>query len=132
MGVLVFMVCRENPASAIAIALARAGTWMDDAQVQSIVHRLRHEYDEHSPPGSFDRGGFVSAALTRAAHDIEVNPNFRPQRRAGLRQRLERARDQTGGLRSDILWAMSRLQDGVMPPRQHWRAGWVRSPASGG
>jgi hypothetical protein len=107
------MVCRENPASSIAIALARAGSWLDDAQVQSIVHQLRHEFDGHAPPPGWDRATFVNQELERARHHIEANPNFRPDRRAGLRNRLSRAHEQTGNLRDDILWAMSRLTDGV-------------------
>ena len=104
------MVCRENPASSIAIALARAGSWLDDAQVQSIVHQLRHEFDGHAPPPSWDRSTFLGQELERARHHIDANPNFRPDRRAGLRNRLNRAHEQTGGLRDDILWAMSRLE----------------------
>lgn len=107
------MVCRENPASSVAIALARGGSWLDDAQVQSIVHQLRHEFDGHAPPPGWDRATFLSQELGRARHHIEANPNFRPDRRAGLRNRLGRAHEQTGGLRDDILWAMSRLPDGV-------------------
>lgn len=107
------MVCRENPASSIAIGLARTGTWMDDAQVQSIVHRLRHEFNGHAPPPSYRRDEFVAAALDRSERSIDANPNLGRERRQGLRNRLARAREQTGGLRDDILWAMSRLEDGV-------------------
>src|SRR6187551_2239647 len=107
------MVCRENPASSIAIALARSGSWLDDAQVQSIVHRLRHEFSDHQPPAGWDRDMYLSRELDRAVTAIDRNPNFRRDRRAGLQRRLARAREQTGGLRSDIIWAMSRLPDGV-------------------
>src|SRR6478609_3316811 len=107
------MVCRENPASSIAIALAGSGSWLDDAQVQSIVHQLRHEFSPDAPPPTWSRGTFLVRELDRAERDIDTNPNFRPDRRAGLRSRLARARGQTDALRSDILWAMSRLPDGV-------------------
>lgn len=107
------MVCRENPTSSIAIALARTGTWLDDAQVQSIVHRLRHEYAPDQPPRGYDRDIFLLRQLERSEADIENNPVFRPERRTGLRNRLARAREQTLGLRDDILWALSRLPDGV-------------------
>src|SRR4051794_19064145 len=106
------MVCRENPTSSIAIALARTGTWLDDAQVQSIVHRLRHEYASDQPPPGYDRDTFLMRQLDRSETDIEHNPVFRSERRAGLRNRLVRAREQTLGLRDDILWALSRLPDG--------------------
>src|SRR3954470_8743656 len=98
------MVCRENPASSIAIALARAGSWLDDAQVQSIVHQLRHEFRDHQPPPGWDRSVFVGRELDRAEGDINRNPNFRRERRAGLRRRLESARAESGALRNDILW----------------------------
>ncbi len=107
------MVCRENPASSIAIALARSGSWLDDAQVQSIVHQLRHEFSGHQPPVGWDRDAYLVRELDRASNDIDRNPNFRRDRRAGLRRRLDRARQETGGLRDDIIWAMSRLPDGV-------------------
>lgn len=107
------MVCRQNAASSVAIALARAGSWLDDAQVQSIVHRLRHEYSGSQPPAGWDRTAYLTRELQRAENTIEVNPNFRPQRRAGLRARLARAREDNDGLPDDILWALSRLPDGV-------------------
>ena len=107
------MVCRENPTSSIAIALARTGTWLDDSQVQSIVHRLRHEYASDQPPPGYDRDTFLIRQLDRSDADIENNPVFRSERRAGLRNRLARAREETVGLRDDILWALSRLPDGV-------------------
>lgn len=107
------MVCRENPASSIAIALARSGSWLDDAQVQSVVHQLRHEFSGHQPPNGWDRDDYLARELRRSEQNIDTNPNFRPDRRAGLRRRLARAHEQTGGLRDDIIWAMSRLPDGV-------------------
>ncbi len=107
------MVCRTNPASSVIMALARDGSWLDDAQVQSIVHRLRHEYSQHSVPQGWDRDEVASRELDRAERAISLNPNLRPQRRAGLRARVARARSETGGLDQGVLWAMTRLQDGV-------------------
>lgn len=107
------MVCRQNAASSVAIALARSGSWLDDAQVQSIVHRLRHEFSGSQPPPGWNRPAYLDRELQRAQHAITTNPNFRPQRRAGLQARLDRARGDNDGLASDTLWALSRLPDGV-------------------
>lgn len=107
------MVCRTNPASSVFMALARDGSWLDDAQVQSIVHRLRHEYSHHNTPHGWDRSAVASAQLDRAEQEINLNPNLRPQRRAGLRARVTRARTETDGLDPGVLWAMTRLHDGV-------------------
>ncbi len=107
------MVCRQNAASSVAIALARSGSWLDDAQVQSIVHRLRHEFSSSQPPAGWNRATSLNRELDRAQHAITTNPNFRPQRRAGLQARLDRARTVNDGLADDTLWALSRLPDGV-------------------
>lgn len=107
------MVCRQNAASSVAIALARSGSWLDDAQVQSIVHRLRHEFSSSQPPLGWSRSTSLHLALDRAQHTLTTNPNFRPQRRAGLQARLDRARTDSDGLANDTLWALSRLPDGV-------------------
>ena len=107
------MVCRQNAASSVAIALARSGSWLDDAQVQSIVHRLRHEFSSSQPPAGWNRATSLDRELDRAQHAITTNPNFRPQRRAGLQARLDRARTVNDGLADDTLWALSRLPDGV-------------------
>ena len=92
------MVCRENPASSIAIALARSGSWLDDAQVQSIVHQLRHEFSGSQPPAGWNRATFLARELDRAETAITINPNFRRDRRAGLLRRLQRARQESDGL----------------------------------
>lgn len=107
------MVCRQNAASSVAIALARSGSWLDDAQVQSIVHRLRHEFSSSQPPEGWNRDVSLHRELDRAQHAITTNPNFRPQRRAGLQARLDRARTVNDGLADDTLWALQRLPDGV-------------------
>ena len=107
------MVCRQNAASSVAIALARSGSWLDDAQVQSIVHRLRHEFSSSQPPEGWNRDVSLHRELDRAQHAITTNPNFRPQRRAGLQARLDRARTVNDGLADDTLWALLRLPAGV-------------------
>lgn len=104
--------CRSNPASSVVIALARNGTWLDDAQVQSIFHRLRHDHDPINRPGE-SRELMVDRVFARAGNQITRDPAMRPQRRAGLQNRLDSSRTQTDGLGDDTLLAMVRLQAGV-------------------
>lgn len=104
--------CRSNPASSVVIALARNATWLDDAQVQSIFHRLRHDHDPINRPGE-SREQMVDRVYARADNQIARDPALRPQRRAGLRSRLEGSRSLTGSLGDDTLLAMVRLQAGV-------------------
>ena len=104
--------CRSNPASSVVIALARNATWLDDAQVQSIFHRLRHDHDPINRPGE-SREQMVERVFARAGNQIARDPALRPQRREGLRNRLDSSRAQTGSLGDDTLLAMARLQAGV-------------------
>lgn len=106
------MVCRSNPASSVVIALARNATWLDDAQVQSVFHRLRHDHDPINRPGE-SRDDMVARVFARANSQITRDPALRPQRRAGLLNRLESSRSQTEPLGDDTLLAMVRLQAGV-------------------
>ena len=88
---IAYVVCRTNPASSVVIALARNATWMEDAQVQSVFHRLRHDPPpglRHGPVAGWDRGTMVALVFERATREIDANPTLRPQRREGLRSRL--------------------------------------------
>ena len=116
MPMMPYVVCRTNPASSVVIALARNATWMDDAQVQSVFHRLRHDPPpglREGPAGGWDRGTMVERIFTRAEREIDANPTLRPQRREGLRTRLTQSRSSTGTLPDDSLSALVRLQAGV-------------------
>src|SRR3954454_6413401 len=99
-----YVVCRTNPASSVVIALARNATWLDDAQVQSVFHRLRHDPPpglRHGPAGGWDRHTMVARVFERAMREIDANPTLRPQRRQGLRTRLAQSRSSTGVLPDD-------------------------------
>ena len=87
------MVCRQNAASSIAIALARSGSWLDDAQVQSIVHRLRHEFSGSQPPAGLEPR-HLPRPRTRPGSSTPSpsTPTSVRDRRAGLLRRLDRAR----------------------------------------
>lgn len=111
-----YVVCRTNPASSVVIALARNATWMDDAQVQSIFHRLRHDPPpglREGPAGGWDRDTMVQRIFSRAEAEIDANPTLRPRRRQGLRTRLAESRDSAGSMPDDSLSALVRLQTGV-------------------
>src|SRR5689334_15274478 len=106
-----YVVCRTNPASSVVIALARNATWMDDAQVQSVFHRLRHDPPpglRQGPAAGWDRSTMVERVFSRAALEIEANPTLRPQRRNGLRSRLNQSRTSTDMLPDDSLSALVR------------------------
>src|SRR6476659_9734054 len=101
---IAYVVCRTNAASSVVIALARNATWMDDAQVQSVFHRLRHDPapgPRHGPAAGWDRDTMVAQVFERATREIDANPTLRPQRREGLRNRLVHSRASTGMLPDD-------------------------------
>lgn len=82
------VVCQTNPASSVVIALARNATWLDDAQVQSVFHRLRHDPPPELRPGTtegWDRDTMIDRIFSRAGREIDANPTLRLQRREGLR-----------------------------------------------
>ena len=74
---------------------------------------IRLEDEDEGIPSTAIREISLQRELERAQHAITINPNFRPQRRAGLQARLDRARTVNDGLADDTLWALSRLPDGV-------------------
>ena len=99
------MVCRSTPGMSVPMGLANIDSGLDDDQIQSLVHQLRHEYAEghhaaHQTEGAASRHPTVdpSAAWDRfrasTATRITGHPDLRPQRRAGLLRRITQA-DQT-------------------------------------
>lgn len=113
------MVCRSTPGMSVPMGLANIDSGLDDDQIQSLVHHLRHEYAEghqHSaghggelqpnptgdPHAAWDR--FRATTATR----ITAHPDLRPQRRAGLLQRITQA-DQPPP--ADMLYAAERIRD---------------------
>lgn len=112
------MVCRSTPGMSVPMGLANIDSGLDDDQIQSLVHQLRHEYtdgqhhtggpDGQQPaPGSesptaWDR--FRTATATR----ISAHPDLRPQRRAGLLHRITQA-DQTPP--ADMVYTAERIRD---------------------
>lgn len=77
------------------------------------MHRLRHECSRHTMPQGWDPSAVAADQIDRAEREIDLDPNLRPQRRAGLRAPAIRARSETDGLDPGVLWAMTRRHDGV-------------------
>lgn len=108
------MVCRENPAGSLAIALARRGTWLDDAQLQSVFHRLSHEYHDAIPQGmGSDREHMINTALERHRAAIERDPVLGDDQRDALRRRLAAAEERRESCPDGVYWAVGRFAAGL-------------------
>lgn len=108
------MVCRENPAGSLAIALARRTTWFDDAQLQSVFHRLSHEYhDDVGQPTGVAREQMIAGALTRHRQAIEADPVLGADQRAALRRRLAAAEERRESCPEGVYWASLRFHGGL-------------------
>lgn len=95
------MVCRSVPGTSVPMGLAKIETSLDDAQIQSLMHQLRHECDPtfgrraaltagtvDEEEGLRQRWRRTCATLNAA---IRQSSDLRPQRRAGLHARLDSA-----------------------------------------
>ena len=111
------MVCRSTPGMSVPMGLANIDSGLDDDQIQSLVHQLRHEYADGHHHSAARRGPPVPPASPRAAWDrfrtatatrISAHPGLRPQRRAGLLRRITQA-DQTPP--ADMVYAAERIRD---------------------
>lgn len=121
------MVCRRFALSSVMIAQVRTASWLDDAQVQSVFHALRHDprvdVPGSSAPPAWDRAALFTHVMDRSRRDLDTNPIYRPQRRAGLRARLERdIETDRNGLQTGDLTALARLQEGVAESQRQLRA----------
>ena len=111
------MVCRSTPGMSVPMGLANIDSGLDDDQIQSLVHQLRHEYAEvhhgAEPEGGHRQPGAAAAAAwdrfrTSAATRITGHPDLRPQRRAGLLRRITQAGDTPP---ADMVYAAERIRD---------------------
>ncbi|HEY5880970.1 MAG TPA: amidoligase family protein [Nakamurella sp.] len=82
------------------MGLANIDSGLDDDQIQSLVHQLRHEFTDHPRPGPVDGSAAAVVVDQRGAWDrfrattatrITAHPGLRPQRRAGLLRRITQA-----------------------------------------
>jgi hypothetical protein len=113
------VVCRSTPGMSVPMGLANIDSGLDDDQIQSLVHQLRHEYTDgrrhHADVGSDQQpsgGGDPRAAWdsfrTVTATRITGHPGLRPQRRAGLLRRITQADDTPP---ADMVYAAQRIRD---------------------
>lgn len=107
------MVCRENPAGSLAIALARRGTWFDDAQLQSVFHRLSHEYHPDAPPPGYDRYRRADAAFAHHRAALERDTVLGQQQRRALERRLAAAVTARDECPDGVYWAIGRFAAGL-------------------
>ena len=91
------MSCRSTPGMSVPMGLARIDSGLEDDQIQSLIHQLRHEYtdpaglprsDQAASADAADRWQTLRADLEAA---VIAHPRLRPQRRAGLIRRAQQA-----------------------------------------
>lgn len=115
------MSCRSVPGMNVPMGLANIDSGLSDDQVQSLVHQLRHEYNEAhllpaggpsdgSPEGapSAAQAASWTAVRSRLATRITAHPTLRPQRRAGLLQRIGNADTVPS---ADMVYAAERIRE---------------------
>lgn len=91
------MSCRTTPGMSVPMGLARIDSGLEDDQVQSLIHQLRHEYnDAHAEHSGAQDGRAVPLDLaerwqtlrTHLERTVTAHPRLRPQRRAGMISRV--------------------------------------------
>lgn len=93
------MSCRSTPGMSVPIALAHRDSGLDDDQVQSLLHQIRHEFAETHPAAEVGDQTHTAEATRerwnefreRMVSHVNGDPTLRPQRRAGMIQRLTQA-----------------------------------------
>lgn len=101
------MVCRQFALASVALALARADSGLDDPQVQSVFHQLRHEL---AGRGDTTRTAFsfeTAVAADRLRREVTERPDLLDQRRAGLLARVDRSAGQDTPV--DVVHAVLRM-----------------------
>lgn len=111
------MSCRSVPGMNVPMGLANIDSGLSDDQVQSLVHQLRHEYNEAhllaagGPPDAVPSAAQAeswTAFRSRLATRITAHPTLRPQRRAGLLQRIGNADTAPP---ADMVYAAERIRE---------------------
>lgn len=110
------MVCRQNPAASRIMGVVTGETWLDDAQVQSVLHSLFHEYPGES--GTFDPGAARERVLSRFRSDVERSPGIGVQRRRTLQRVLPDVERAARDLPAERVWGLDRLRAGVLAAQQ--------------
>lgn len=121
------MVCREYPLGSVVIAQVRTGSWLTDNQVQSLFHTLSHDprvdASDARREAHWNRRAVFDRIVERSRHDIDTNPMWRPQRREGLRARLDSDLDRAfTGLEDEQMVALERLPEAVQESQRQLRS----------
>jgi hypothetical protein len=88
------MSCRSTPGMNVPMGLARIDSGLEDDQIQSLIHQLRHEYvgahthgsgeSPHGADTTNDTGEQWRTLRNQLESSVNTHPGLRPQRRAGL------------------------------------------------
>lgn len=102
------MVCRETRLGSLTIALAKVESGLDDVQVQSLMHRLRHE---HAGAGGDSRIRFSDqqAVVDGLAAAISTHPRLSARRRTTLLGKLGDVHSHTD-VPDDLMFAAAMLR----------------------
>jgi len=84
------VVCRQSKLGSVSIALAKVETGLDDAQVQSVMHRLRHQWTGRAG-GDPSRLRDVDqhAVVTQLAAQVRAHPRLSETRKQTLLAKVE-------------------------------------------
>jgi len=84
------VVCRQSKLGSVSIALAKVETGLDDAQVQSVMHRLRHQWTGRAG-GDPSRLRDVDqhAVLGQLAAQVRAHPRLSETRKRTLLAKVE-------------------------------------------
>jgi len=100
-------VCRQSKLGSVSIALAKVETGLDDAQVQSVMHRLRHQWTGRAG-GDPSRLRDVDrhAVLAELAAQVRAHPRLSETRKQTLLGKVESVAT-PGDLADDLVYATS-------------------------
>ncbi len=110
------MSCRSTPGMSVPMGLARIDSGLEDDQVQSLIHQLRHEYnDAHGQEPDAQRDHAAQAVIaerwqtlrTSLEAAVLAHPHLRPQRRAGL---VRRTREAVTPTDASMIYAAERIR----------------------
>lgn len=108
------MVCRSTRAGSVAVALAKVNTGLDDPQVQSVLHQLRHQGAATEAAGIAPIS--VWTVRDRLAAQLRLTA-VSDRRRESLDRRVRGV--VVDPMPPDLAWAASRLHIGAAAAR--WR-----------
>ncbi|MGI8416840.1 MAG: amidoligase family protein [Nakamurella sp.] len=111
------MSCRSTPGMNVPMGLARIDSGLEDDQIQSLIHQLRHEYvgahthgsgeSPHGADTTNDTGEQWRTLRNQLESSVNTHPGLRPQRRAGLLRRIGAADAPPA---ADMIYAAERIR----------------------